>query len=127
MEFIFKFPPPNAGTTFTGIRGVSCLHHKVFDITVNQVVIVVATSTESKKILGKYTWYLIYRGIYAVPHLLWGLYHSIAQFWCPPSLSVMLLTWEKDKEFNIDIFKQTPHHLSLVCLRTHLPFTEAAS
>ena len=51
MKFVAKFLPPDAGTPFTSSSGISCLHHEVLDIAMNEVVIVVAAGTQCQEVL----------------------------------------------------------------------------
>ena len=51
MEFILELPPPDTGSPFPSVRGVSSLHHEVLDVAMDQVVIVIIASTQGKEVL----------------------------------------------------------------------------
>ena len=51
MELVLKLPSPNASASLARVSGVSCLHHEVLDIAVDEVVIVIAAGTQGKEIL----------------------------------------------------------------------------
>lgn len=55
VEFIFELSPPNACPSLPRASGIASLHHEILHVAMDQVVIVIAASTQRKEILRQGT------------------------------------------------------------------------
>ena len=51
MNLVRKFPAPNRAPAFAGASGVTRLDHETLDVTMEEVVVVVVGSSETKEVL----------------------------------------------------------------------------